>query len=540
MIMKVIAQQRNLKIFFVAIILLFANYINAAESNVELEWEVLPNARKYDLEVKASKKTFTFTVQNHLWQGRLTPGIFQMRVRGRDKRNVPGPWSSYEQFKVHLDPVEIYNPVANAKVQSSKEDIEKISIKWKSTPFAKKYNLEIVSIDNPSFRKTIETTKLTETISLPVAQRYKFSVKAINDYVDSHPIKTKEVEFSIIGTKLDAPEITAIESLYVRDLKWSKSELATEYSYKIEKYDLKQKKYTLISEGQTKSNNLPFKKEWPGGNYRFSVKSLAYMRLDSDIVSSRFAVIDGDRSVVTEELATLRESIDRLSGWYATGSYLVTSVDYLSHNPGKNNVDTTFNAIGGTAKVGIGYMTKKKAWGYFSSFETSVVEVEGFNSIRYNAIDFNGVHKFRPNTAGEIRQTLGILYKELPDISNNQAKTQAISEPLSALGIRYGIEYWHAVNSKVGLQVNAQLLPTLYGIKTTNSKALVPSLSYQAGVLGSYRFNKSLTGLVGYAYRLDTMSYKSSANTSTGFNGDDPNRVDIKGHYLNLLVEYQL
>lgn len=538
--MHLSTDKRHFKLSFILIALFYSFFAHAVESNVELEWEALPNARKYDLEVKTPKKTFSFAVQNPTWQGRLTPGIFQMRVRGRDKRNVPGPWSGYEQFKVHLDPVETLNPLTDAIIQSKNDDNDKVTLKWKATPFAKKYIITIKSLDKADYSKTIETSKLSETLSLPVARKFEYQIKAYNEIVDSHPDKTKEYTFTVMGKKLESPDIVQNDSLYVREMKWTKPEHSTDFLYKIEKYDIKQKKYFPFNEGQTKSTVLPFKKEWAGGNYKLSVKSQAKLRPDSDFASSNFAVIDGDRSRVTEELATLRESIDRLSGWYVTGSYLVTSVDYSGHNPEKNNVDTIFNAIGGTAKIGVGYMTKKKSWGYYSSFETSVVEVEGFNPIRYNAVDFNVVHKFRPNTAGEIRQTLGLLYKEIPDISNNLAQNQAISQPLSALGLRYGIEYWHAINSKVGLQVNAQLLPTLLGLKTTNSKPLVPSLSYQAGLLGSYRFTKNFTGLLGYAYRLDTMSYKANANTSTGFTGDSPNRVDVKGHYLNLLVEYQL
>jgi len=515
-------------------------FVFAAESNVELEWEPELNARKYDLEVKTPNKVFVFTTTRSTWNGRLTPGVFKMRVRGRDKRNVPGPWSSYQEFNVYLDPVEIKYPLNNSIINSNSDESEKLKLNWQTTPFAKKYKIEIASIDG-KFKKEDEVTKNSYTLDLPVANEYTVKVVAANDIVMSHPDKQIINKFVIVGKKLDPPELNPVDSIYVRELSWSKPDFSDAFQYKIEKYDVKKKSFIDFIENKNyKSNILPFKQEWPGGLYRIKVSALGEKRLDSQFVSQKFSVIDGNRSVVTEELATLRESIDRLKGWFVTGSYMITAVDYQNNNRDVVGSTTTYSAIGGSGRLGIGFMTQSKAWGFYSAMEISTLDVERFSLIKYSTLELNSIYKIRPNDYGEFRQTIGVIYKEIPDVGENIQKTKRINSAISGLGVRYGVEYWQAITSKLGLQAHAQFLPTLYGVKTNNSQALNPTISYQAGLLASYRYNKNLTTLLGYAFRVDSGSYKSIPNSQTENLGSDSNEVLLQGHYLNFLLEYQL
>lgn len=512
-------------------------------SNVSLEWEEITSAKKYDLEVKSATKTFKFEVKKPSWEGRLSPGLFKMRVRARDKRGVPGVWSEFQDFTVNLDPVQIQAPSQFNQplkfLESLRDDSFSVTISWKKVFAAQKYKVYIKSLTH-NFSKEVETTQLKLSESLPVAQKYQVLVRATNDVVSTRDEKDQPIEFIIKGLKVPEPELQKLPNQFVREIKWSGANYPQQYDITLEVQDSKTKEFKVVDEKKSYlSTAYPFSENLEGGNYRFSVNANAQYRDSSKKVQTRFFAKKGDRSQVAEELFFLRESIDRLSGWFATGSYIITSVNYNSQNFDKSSSLISYEAIGGTGKVGLGYMTKKNPWGFSGTFETSRLGVEGFGDISYKALELNGIYKIRNGDTGDFRQTFGVVYKELPELLTNFSGTEKSFFNVTALGLHYGVEYWHALNSKYGIQVNAHAFPMLLGQKTTNSQPLVPSLSYQAGFLASYRYSKNLTFLVGYANRLDQLKYKTSTD-SIFVTNEAENTVQIQGNYLNLFMEYQL
>lgn len=535
---------RNLIIalfFFLAAVLCSNSALAKLDSNVELEWEGVDSAKAYDLEIKSTKNTFKFQVKEPIWAGRLSPGFFKMRVRARDKRGVPGEWSEFQEFKVFLDAPEFMNPVSGSIIASGSNENQNVTFKWKKVSFAKKYSLDVQGLDS-TFRKQVELINDDKaTMEIPVATKFMATIRASNDTLGSNPEKDNVSEFIVSGKKIAVPVVTRPESLFVREIKWSKPEHAQAYSYVLEKLDAKSQKYNPFDENkELRTEAMPFKKEWPGGTYRLTVKAIANYRPSSESVSIKFTAKDGDRSEKAEELARLRESIERLSGWFGMASYLVNSVDYQNLNYDLTGTQVSYKAIGGTLRAGVGYVTKQKPWGYFVAAEASTLEVSGFGNVGYNMFEINSFFKIKPNDAGEFRQTAGLVYKELPDVTSNFAGTVKNNSVLSALGFRYGAEYWLAITPKLGLQANAHIFPLIAGQTTTNGQAFVPSTSLQAGFLASYRWSKNLTTLMGYAYRTDKMEYKTAPALNFPAPAAEKNSVTLKGHYLNLFLEYQL
>jgi hypothetical protein len=530
-----------LALFLLFAAVLYPKFVFAAsESNVELEWEAVRDAKVYDLEVKSTKNTFKFQTIQPIWAGRLSPGFFKMRVRGRDKRGVPGEWSPYQEFKVFLDSPDWVNPTSGSVITSSNSEFQKVTLRWKKVFGGKKYNLELKG-QNSTFTKNIELTDDMISVDLPVATKFSATIRTANEVLTSNPESDKTSEFVVSGKKIASPKIIPPESLFVREIKWQKPEFADGYSYTLEKQDLQNQKFSVIEEKKDlRGESLSFKKELPGGNYRLTVRAMANYRTSSDPASLRFVVKDGDRSEQAEGIARLRESIDRLSGWFIIASSLVNSVEYENLNYDLTGTQTSYEAVGATFRAGFGYATVKNPWGYFIAAESSSLNVTGFGDIRYSMFEVNSYFKMKPNDAGEFRQTAGVVYKELPDLTSNFLGTVKNKSSISGLGLRYGIEYWHAMSSKLGLQTNAHVFPLLLGQTTTNGQALVPSVSLQAGFLLSYRWSKNLTTLGGYAYRSDKIEYKTAPSAVFLNPGSGKNSVTLKGHYINLFLEYQL
>ncbi|MFN8791586.1 MAG: hypothetical protein ACK5Y2_09055 [Bdellovibrionales bacterium] len=113
-------------------------------------------------------------------------------------------------------------------------------------------------------------------------------------------------------------------------------------------------------------------------------------------------------------------------------------------------------------------------------------------------------------------------------------------------GPHVGAEYWYSLTPKLGLQANVHLYLPTTGLSFPNGGKFENSsdLNYAIGFLGSYRYSRSLTTLVGLNYRMESYRYTDSSNTPAWSTGAYQNffnsnvRTEISGIFLNLMAEY--
>lgn len=507
----------------------------------ELEWESVPGAKSYEIEIldERSSKANTYKTQEPLWIGALTPGDYLMKVRGLDKRGVPGVWSEPQQFKVHLADLVRVAPVAGSKLETNVDESYEMSFKWAAVPGAADYQVMVQSADGKTNK--VESTKETGLkIELPVAMDYQWQVTARNGEHSLDPETIHFEKFTLVGKQVATPKIIKPENEFVRSMTWETPEKVEIFKYKLEKQDPTNQSWSVVDQNMKYTkNNITFDKKWSGGEYRLTVQAFSKKRVDSKASVVKFKVRNGDRSPATEQVVTLRESIDRLSGWYGIASYLLTMVDYSGINFDRSNSQLNYTAIGGTGRIGAGYLSEKKPWGFLGVVDLSGFNVEGSGNFTFASLELNGIYRFKAGKSGEIRHQLGWFYKELPETIGPKSNSIRETNMLTSMGPHYGFEYWRALTPKLGAQTNLHLYPHLMTVKTPNGQSIVPTLSMQVGILGSYRLKKNMTGLMGYAYKLDRTDYKAKPGSGTATESD-VNSVQVKGHYLNLFLEYEI
>lgn len=507
------------------------------QRKVTVEWEAIEGAKSYDLEFVKTPSTPTdkpLIVKSATaeWTGTMNTGTYMMRIRARDRRNVPGDWSGAEEFKVNLDTAKLLSPKSGEVLKTDQTTKAEINLSWSPVNGASEYNIEIISEDG--------STKITKTVSennvslnLPISQKYTWKVLGIGGAYQSDA--TAVDEFSVWGKQIDTPVIEKPESEYVREIKWNTPEGATAFNYWITRFNAKDKKWELIEKAENvNTTSIPFKNEWIGGRYKITVNATGNMRPPSAREEIKFSVIDGNRSTEREYTQTLRQSIDRTNGYYAIASYLITTIDYKGQSRDIGG-STKFSALGGTGRFGLGYLSPVQPWGFLTVADFSGFYV-GDKIYNFASLEMNGVYRRNTSALGESRHQIGLFYKELPEIRGNIVSGYSSTETLASAGPHYGYEFWRALTPKWGFQVNAHAYLSMFKMKTSNDQSINPSLSYQLGLLGSYRYRKNMTGLIGYAYRNDNLSYK----VINALGDDDKNSVKIQGHYLNLFLEWAL
>jgi hypothetical protein len=513
----------------------------AYQRNVTVEWDPIAGAETYDVEItrrpiggEPAEDPVRTNIAGERWTVELTPGTYDMRVRSRDKRKVPGEWSAPQEFLVALEEVELKSPEKDAKVLSQEIDEKAVHFEWKAVGGADFYSFELESDDKKiKVTKTLKDPELK--LILPVARQYLWKVQASTDKGITSP-EYASGKFSLWAEQLDEPTVKISENGFVREINWSRPTYTENFTFSLSRWSPEKKDWiTVESEAETRDSQIEFKPTWPGGSYRLLLRANATLRTSSKTVVRRFNVVAGDRSPAAEANMILRQSIERTRSWYVMASYLVTSMDYKgvnSDNGGaaKLSVNLPSN-FGGTGRIGLGYLSEKTPWGFLGILDLSGFQVADSNPT-FASLEGNAVYHFDKGANGEVRQQFGLFYKEMPEIIARNLSTIDRVDKITGVGGHYGFEYWYAYSPKFGLQGNAHLYQTLLSVQTPTGNPLKPALSYQLGLLGSYRLNSQLTGLAGYAYRKDSASYESS-------NGSE-NTVEITGHYLNFFLEWAL
>lgn len=498
--------------------------------NIHLEWEPIPNAIKYEIEFKGDT-LITQTATNTELNVDLPPGKYKIRTRSIDDRGVPSRWSPEKDFQVQLDAVSLISPSPEQKVKSNEDNKDNIKFSWKSVPAAEKYRITIYN-SNKEIVKEETTDSLSLEVELPVANYYTWQVMAIaTNSIESEAISS--YSFELVGKKLTAPNISDVETKFVRELAWSKPDRAEKYSYVLYKKNKIKKYEEFKKETGVDKNNIPFLADWPGGIYILKVRAEAPNIAASNYSKIAFEVVEGDRSPAAEYAATIRQSIDRTQGWYGIASYFISMIKYHSINPDAGSaIYLDDNAIGGTGRLGLGWFSEKTPWGFLGIIDASGFSTKdqsnNYKTRNYGSLELSSVYRKNFLVEDELRIQMGIYNRTLVELYGDLNSPS--ERNISAGGLHLGAEYWYSLSSKLGLQGHAH---TYYNTSANVGGANVTSknaLSYQYGILGSYRMNKKWTGLAGLTIREDIVSYLTSAGSTA--------ETSISGNYLNFYMEY--
>lgn len=500
---------------------------------VSIEWESIENAAQYEIELKPKDsvdKSFTFKSDKNSWRGRISSGYYMMRLRSIDSRGAPGFWNTPEEFTIPLETVQITQPKNMSQIQTSENETHEVKIEWAATGAADSYLLVIRDNSGNEVQRT-ELKDLKFNTRLKVAQTYQYQVTAKKvDGIESEDSPVQQI--TLLGEKLKKPQFQKVESEFVREIKWNPVDYAQNYDLIISQYDAKNKKWKIKNKIEDfDKSTFQFPLDWEGGVYRASVRAKAALRINSDVQQLKFNVRNGDRSIASEQVLTIRQSIERTRGWYSIASYLLTVIDYQSDlQDTLVNSGVQFSATGGTGRLGIGYLHPEKQWGFLTIGDLSGFDFQDRRTT-YPSIEIHGVHRATLGDRFEFRTSAGLYYKELPDTRDSDFDDTFEYTNIKSAGPHVGTEIWYSLNSKFGMQFNARAYYSLIGINTPNGESLIPTVSTQYGLLGSYRIRKNLTGLAGMARRDDLMKYES---TKSGL----VNQTNVYGTYLNLFLEW--
>lgn len=541
------------------LILIFTLWAFAATAEtyrrlVNFDWEPIEGAKSYEIElsqvleepkdseledeiktIKPEPKVFNFKVKTAEWSGLLEPGKYLMRLRSRDHRAVPGEWSEKSDFNVALDPVVMKSPQAKEVITATEEETTEVTFEWSPVPGAAHYIFELSTAQGES----LAALKIKDPFhkqSMKVATKYVWKAFASSEDGILSETSTSG-ELTVMGPALASPKIEKPESAFVREIKWERPDHATGYDIFIMRQDPKSKKFKKFKKiADSTDPSLYFESSWPGGNYKMAVQAKAELRPPSTLATLNFRVHNGDRSPASEYRVLVRKSIDRVTGWYGIASYLITEIQYSGKNPEKNS-SANYQAMGGTGRLGAGWFNPRSEWGFLGIIDLSGFTFNG-KTQTFASAEANAIYRKSLGERAELRLQSGPYLKELPETVGDPFSGRSQDLMISTAGLHLGAELWYSLSPKFGVQINAHLYNPLMKINTPNNQELVPTISTQVGLLGSYRLTNNFTGLIGYAIREDRVSYRALTGNDSFASDGDVNESTVVGNYLNFFAEW--
>lgn len=505
------------------------------ERAVDLSWEPIPGAVSYELEVSgkigAAKNLFPFpTTEATL---KLAPDIYEIRIRSIDKRKVPGEWGKDMVVRVSpLAPAWV-SPSEGSLIKFKSYDQGSTELKWSPIPGARFYKISIKSTTS-EFTFTTVTQKNEVKAEIPIEEKFNVQVTSLLEKSEDGDSESKSatLAFATQGLQLKKPRIKKPESDFIYDISWIKVDRAESYAFELSKKG-KDQKWELIAESKnTTSLSVPLPESYSGGTYKLTVKAYAKKIRPSLVSTLEFPLFEGQRSAEAYEAFLRKQSLEKPSNFYFVASYLITSISYTGQFR-ETNQNSRFSALGGTGRLGVGFVPTNKNWGTFGIIDLSGFLIGDKNNT-FPSVEIHGLWK-KYISSYQLRVSGGVFARALPEVVPD-ASTEIgyLVKNISGAGPHLGFDLWKPLTPKLGIQFNWHVYQAMTKIQTPNSQPLTATSSHQIGLLGSYRYSPRIMAYAGYANRVDQMAYQATPGSA---GEGQSNSVSIAGHYLNLLLE---
>lgn len=507
--------------------------------NVEVEWDAVEGATLYEVQVirkdDSKKKPTRFKLKTPAWSATIKPGDYTMQIRSFDDRGVPGEWSPASELTVRLPSVIPLSPATNEIISSKEEASHDLAFRWESVPGAVKYKVKGRTA-NGTWTAEKEVSEPQWQATVPVGGFINWEVLAVDEKGEDGDKWDAPQTFELRGPSLKKPEIEKPMSAYIKEVKWTAPNFTKQYAYDLQFKNPKTKKWEAVDKKSNYANNvLTLDTSRPSGRYRLQVQASGEHRGNSPVAKLEFDMMGNFRDPAALENAILRESITKPTNFYMIASYLITQVTYEATN-NEQSTKGSFNAIGGTGRIGAGYQDPESKWGGFG-----IVDLGGFTIASQNftfaSAEVHLTRKLEFGQGGLLLFGTGLFSKELPYVLGTSVDGFNGVGKVRGLGPHAGFTYWLPLSSRLGIQANARAYYTFMG-SAPNGGNVQSALSYQGGLLGSYRLNKSWMGYAGYAYRKDAAKFTAVPGTMSFAEAGEVNEISLTGHYLNLILEF--
>ena len=534
----------SVKSGFLLLMIIFARpawALEAFERSVSLEWEAVPEAAGYELQLKPltpNASVYSFKVQTPDWHGKVRVGHYLMKIRALDDREVHGVWSEPSPFDVLLEAPRTVTPSLHQNIQEKEQSHTKSDVEftWQTVGGASLYNIQVL---NPAGALLIDKTvpHNLATLSLPVAKTYVWHVSATSE--DGLPSdKGKDCDFTLEGPQLPKPKFIRPDNTFVRELNWKKDSRIETTDLSITRLDPTTKNWVNILDlpGST-AVTFAFPLDWPGGTYRVALVGHAALYDDSFAEKAQFTVEAGDRTARAEFLHELHKSIDGPEGWSASFVYRLTRTQYETKIYDHIlPAETDFQAYSSDVAVTATHSKLASTWSQSVRFDFQTLNtVDGVVTTLGAGLALGWRKSVSDRSV--LLLNAGLSYQEFAAAESDGA-TQQISnyDKVATLGPEVSANYLYALTPKVSLGARFGIFESLLTVFTPTNLKIDPSTSYQIALQASRLITPKIRASLALGRERQYVKYASNTINPYWLGAKDEIAQD--NSFLSVALEY--
>lgn len=217
---------------------------------------------------------------------------------------------------------------------------------------------------------------------------------------------------------------------------------------------------------------------------------------------------------------------------YSWARYYTSITDYVGKNYDLNslvNQKIYVNAL----EAAVGFWHRQSRFGLLAHGGVSGFIVENHLHNFANA----GLHlgyRYISTGGTRIRAWLGTTYLEFPEFLKSPYVDLVDYKRIKSLGPQLQLSYMDELRGKpnYGYHLYAVFFQQAKSLSTPNGLPQEEHLNYTLGVFGTYRASEQMKWQLGYAYKHESIEYKSSDRSG------ENNSSTFSGHYINLSLEW--
>ncbi|MBI2603090.1 MAG: hypothetical protein HYW48_08540 [Deltaproteobacteria bacterium] len=254
---------------------------------VELGWNHVSGALDYEVAIKKEGgKPEGFVTTKNFWVGQVPCGVYELKARSYDRRNVPGVWKAFPKFVVPMREVERVRPRRGVLVQADHEVEASVAFEWQTVDQSVDYVLEV--FDEKGGRVAFEkVSRNSAEIKLPVAHQYSWQVQSVNAGCPQSDI-SEAWALVLKGKKMDPPEIKRKDLEDSVEFSWS-SRYGQNYALVLETYNEEAEAWEEVeSKPGFEKRTFGVDSDYKSGQYKLRVSAQAPLRIESDFAEVVF------------------------------------------------------------------------------------------------------------------------------------------------------------------------------------------------------------------------------------------------------------
>ncbi len=311
---------------------------------INLKFEPIKGAVSYELELtrldegkRVVIKVYKLEIPE--WNELLEPGVYEIRIRSIDFREIAGAWSPPSPINIKFPQPKIIRPIENEIIRSDEIQLQEVIFQWTPVRNVERYYLYIKDSKGKIYHDEL-VDGLTKIINLPVASEYEWIVRSYG----GEDIDTKNLElnkFTVLGGALDTPDILINVDTKFFKIEWKDIAYAKNYTYTMYKRANKQTEWTLLKEKKEYKKNKVFflRNKIKPDQYRFMLQARAKGRQNSGTAQMDF--IWNGKTVKVEKVVKKGGNTNPLAKLKGYSFTLRPSIEKISYNGFVESSQTT-------------------------------------------------------------------------------------------------------------------------------------------------------------------------------------------------------